>query len=109
MHHSPETTGEDTIWAYTLRKNTFVCNLLTGLKSTTVTNRPIAALVYMVCHAFVCAILTLFSYLCVYSYTIHSLFCAGLFIYAVYAGSARYFKMITWWYQQSIQNLLIVE
>ena len=106
IRHSPHVTGQQTVWSLTLSSNPTLCKLLTGVSSTTQTVRPLAAVLYMTWHAVCSHILFIFAYGCFRSYYLHSCFCVGLFVYAVHAGSVRYYKMTTKWYCNAVQHLL---
>lgn len=106
IKHSPKVTGQQTVWSLTLANSPSICKMLTGVSRTEDTVRPFAAFLYMAWHAVACHLSFVFAYLCFKSFTLHSLFCISMFVYAVHAGSVRYFKMTTKWYCKAVEHLL---
>merc|ERR1712000_511965 len=106
IKHSPTSTGQRTVWSETLRNNTTVCKLLLGTATSTDTVHPVPALVYMIAHAVFSHLMFVFSYLCFPYYSLHSSFIVFLFLYSVYAGSVRYYKMTTKWYSRAVEELI---
>ena len=107
LHHSPKTTGQDTIWAYNLRKNAAFAKLV----GVSVDNRldpyqPKAALKYMCGHFVICMVMILGSFLMWHSFALHSTFCIAMFLVSAWNGANRYEKMTTRWYEKGLEDLL---
>ena len=109
-HQSPKTTGQDTVWAFTLRKDDLVSKLLgvTG-EARNDPNRPVAIVKYMLLHATGCLVSLFGSYLMWQSFALHTAFCLMLFTASAWSGAKRYTKMTTRWYEKAIEDLLTAQ